>query len=148
MAIQPLNPFISHSANIFKVKLMQSDGRKGRDTYLCDRNTISFDFSTMLSGFICCWWICTGPEVHVYRLQTMDLMLWLHVPTFSLYMASVVNGVHSSGLNCYRTPAGCPVTVLPPRVHAARWKISPHDHAPRALGWLEWIWYDISTFLS
>ena len=27
-------------ANIFKVKFMQFDGRKGRDTYLCGRNTI------------------------------------------------------------------------------------------------------------
>ena len=27
-------------ANIFKVKFMQFDGRKGRDTYLCGRNVI------------------------------------------------------------------------------------------------------------
>ena len=43
-----------------------------------------------------------------------------------------VNGIHSSRFNCYRIPAGCLVTVLPPWVHAARRRIWPFDHAPGA----------------
>ena len=98
---------------------MQSDGRKGRDTYLCGCNTI-FRLSDDDE------WIRL-PLMNLHRpggscLQAADdgFDAWLHAPAFSLHMTSAVNGVHSSGLNCYRTPAGCLVTVLPPRVHVAR----------------------------
>jgi len=43
-----------------------------------------------------------------------------------------VNGIHSSRFNCYRIPARCLVTVLPPWVHAARRWIWPFDHVPGA----------------
>ena len=43
-----------------------------------------------------------------------------------------VNGIHSSRLNCYRIPARCLVTVLPPWVHVARRRIWPFNHVPGA----------------
>jgi len=45
----------------------------------------------------------------------------------------VVDGIHSSRLNCYRIPARGLVTVLSPWVHAARWRFWLLDHDPSAL---------------
>ena len=126
---------------------MQSDGRKGQGTYLCGLNTI-------LSLLDDDQWIYLLLVV-LHRLggsypQVADDNFEALAACARAVFACCTwwNGVHSSGLNCYRTPAGCLVTVYPPRVHAARRRQWPHDPAPRAHGWLGWIWYDISAFFS
>ena len=98
---------------------MQSDGNKGRDTYLrgCTRCFGSLDADESIYLLLANLHRPGGPCSQVADDGWNALVACAHV---SLHMACAVNGMHSSRLNCYRTPVGCLGTVLPPWVHAAR----------------------------
>jgi hypothetical protein len=110
---------------------MQSDGRKGRDTYLrgCTRCFGSLDADESIYLLLANLHRPRGPCSQAAVDGWDASVACAHV---SLQMACAVNGIHSSRFNCYRIPAGCLVTVLPPWVHAARRRIWPFDHAPGA----------------
>ena len=112
---------------------MQSDGRKGRETYLRGY-TRCFGFLDADEWIYLLLANLHRPEGPCLQAADDGLDALVACARVSLHMAGAVNGIHSSGLNCYRTPAGCLVTVLPPWVHAARRRIWPPDHAPRASG--------------
>ena len=62
--------------------------------------------------------ICTGPDL----LAATDDEAYdsAACARFVIACCRRSNGVHSSWLNCYGIPIGCPVSVCPPWVHAER----------------------------
>ena len=99
---------------------MRFDGREGVEHLPARVCTRFSGFWTTMSGFTCCWRTYTGPEVRGSQDAGDGLDASVACARVFLADGCAVNGIHSSRFNCYRTPAGCLVTVLPPWVHAAR----------------------------
>lgn len=100
-AAQPIHLYTLQS---IKVTFMQSDGRKGRDTYLrgCTQCFGSLDADEWIYLLLANLHRPGGPCSQAADDGWDALVACAHV---SLHMACAVNGIHSSMLNCCRTPA-------------------------------------------
>jgi len=72
-------------------------------------------FEDEVIGFACC---CFMHRHGGSSLQTVVGYEAYYLTANGAMCCRRLDGVHSSWMNYYGTPAGCPVAVVPPRVHA------------------------------